>query len=135
MEISLHISNNEYTERTIYAWQEVWENICKMAYEKMEPIEKIITNPGALIVNGKMVSKNSEVGHCHYYASKTPVNDYLITLDYTWKIYSKKYGSTMPGVVPEFKELYVPRPIFDDMGIQKWFSHSFPNCKIFYWSE
>ena len=92
-------------------WESVWKCICEMAYENRPPCEKIIMKPGEI--------ENS-----------TKEED---TLTYTWKIYSKKHGSTMPGVVPEFKELYIPRHLFQDHGVYPWFRHSFPNCQIHFW--
>ena len=94
-------------------WQSVWQTICKMAYENEPPYERIIIQPEVI-----ELSINEED-----------------TLDYTWKIYSKKHGTTMPKVVPEFKELYVPRHLFEDLGIYPWFRHSFPNCEIHFWEE
>lgn len=93
------------------SWKSVWETICKMAYENEAPFEKIIIEPSEF-------SNNEEN-----------------TLDYTWKAYSKKHGSNMPGIVPEFKELYVPRILFENLGIYSWFRYSFPNCKVEFWKE
>ncbi len=94
-------------------WKSVWETICKMAYENGPLYEKIIIEPKVI-----ELSLNEED-----------------TLDYTWKKYSKKHGSKMPNVIPEFKELYVPRHLFEDLGIYPWFRYSFPNCHIQFWDE
>lgn len=93
------------------SWKEVWEKICKMAYENDIPCEKIIIEQNML--QDSIDEEN--------------------TLDYTWKIYSKKHGTNMPNTVLEFKELYVPRHLFENLGIYPWFRYSFPNCKISFW--
>ena len=92
-------------------WQSVWEKICKMTYEEDTPYESIIIYPGQI----KMSYEEED------------------TLDYTWRIYSKKHGLKIPVTVPEFKELYVPRHLFLSLGIKQWFQHSFPNCKVDLW--
>lgn len=90
-------------------WQNIWKDVCEMAYEKATPIEKIIIEPNEF----QYTEEN--------------------TLTYMWKKYSKKHGPIMPGIVYEFKELYVPKVLFEDLGIQTWFRYSFPNCKVSYW--
>lgn len=90
-------------------WQSIWQQICEMAYENTNPVEKIIIEPTDF--------EDKEEN----------------TLTYTWKQYSKKHGPIMPGVVYELKELYVPKSLFEDLGIYSWFRYSFPNCKISYW--
>lgn len=135
MEIPLNIHGNMYEQTTIQAWQNVWDRICKMAYEGTDICEKIITTPGIMRVNGKVVTDKRESAHTHEYARREPVNTYFLTLDNVWKQYSSYYGSTMPKVIPEFKELIVPYVLFNDIGVRCWFEHSFPNCKVYYWDE
>jgi len=40
-----------------------------------------------------------------------------------------------PVVVPELKEIYVPRILFTCLGVFTWFRHSFPNCQILFWED
>lgn len=54
-----------------------------------------------------------------------------LTLDYVWCEYSKKFKNVM--MVPELKRIYVPRTLFECLGVYKWFEYSFPNCDITFW--
>ena len=36
-------------------------------------------------------------------------------------------------VVPELVYLKVPRVLFEHIGVNSWFKHSFPNCKVELW--
>ena len=135
MEIPLFINGNRFEEHTIENWQQVWDDICKMAYERSPPREKIITTPGFIHINGELTNDKTEKTHTHEYSRSQPVNTYFLTLDNMWKQYSSFYGSRMPDVVPELKELVVPRVLYDSLGISNWFRHSFPNCKVTFWEE
>jgi hypothetical protein len=135
MEMPLYIHGNMYESVTLEAWQEIWDRICKMAYENKDICERIVTRPGILHVNGHIVSDKRESTHSAEYARREPVNSYFLTLENVWKQYSHFHGTQLPGVVPEFKELVVPYSLYNCLGVQAWFRHSFPNCKVFYWDE
>lgn len=135
MEIPLFINGNRFEEHTIDQWQQVWDKICKMAYEKAPPCEKIITSPGFVHINGEVTNDRTEKTHTYEYSRPQPLNTYFLTLDNIWKQYSSFYGPQMPDVVPELKELFVPRVLYDSLGISNWFRHSFPNCKVTFWEE
>jgi len=135
MEMPLYIHGNMYDHVTIEAWQQVWDMICKMAYENGPVYEKIVTTPGIMHVNGRVVHDKRESAHSQEYNRREPVNSYFLTLENIWKQYSLLYGTQMPDVVPEFKELIVPYSLYNCLGVQSWFRHSFPNCKVFYWDE
>ena len=71
-----------------------------------------------------------------FYGQRYAINDEQITLDYMWKEYSQKAGpGVMPRVVPELTQLHVPACLFYSLGVDSWFSHSFPNCKVTYWES
>ena len=135
MEIPLFINGNLFEEHTIEAWQQVWDIVCKMSYENTNICEKIITTPGFLHINGKLNNDKTEITHSHEYSRSQPLNTYFLTLDNIWKQYSKFHGLKMVHVVPEFKELFVPRVLFDSLGVSNWFRYSFPNCKVTFWEE
>ena len=131
----MFINGNRYETHTIEQWQEVWDRICKMAYEKTNICEKIVTKPGIFHLNGEVINDRSEKTHSYEYERSQPLNTYFLTLDNVWKQYSSFYGPKMPEVVPEFKELVVPRALFSSLGIDVWFRHSFPNCKVTFWES
>lgn len=134
MEIPLIIRDSKYDLETISMWQHIWQIICLMSYEKTSIIEEIITKPGVLIVHNVVNRDNSQLEHSEIYANKIPINDEEITLDYMWKIFSKKHKTIKElHVIPEFKKLHVPRTLFEDLGVKKWFEYSFPNCEITFW--
>jgi hypothetical protein len=62
-----------------------------------------------------------------------------ITLEHTWKSWSRlrdSNGAYLDAqVVPELKEIYVPRILFETIGVYAWFNHSFPNCSILFWED
>lgn len=97
-----------------------------MAYCKTYIIEDLITRPA---------SPFTEVEHTEIYNKRLCHNEYDITLDYTWKIYSKAFKTKMPHVIPELKRLHVPRILFEELGIRPWFKYSFPNCVVTFWEE
>ena len=134
MKAPLVVKERKYTYETINAWRDVWTLICQMAYEEHLPVSKIITSPGHVRIEGIAVPM-TEKEHSEYYSRQLPLNSEHITLDYMWKHYSKGYGTKMPGVVPELQELDVPRSLFQCLGVDSWFRHSFPNCKVIFWDE
>jgi hypothetical protein len=104
-----------YDGRTAKYWRDFWTILCEMAYLRHGVCEEIVIVPN----DGLFFIRN---------AKRLPEE---ITLDYTWKVYSSKYKE--PQVVPELKRMHVPRQLVEDLGIEKWFSYSFPNCKVTYW--
>lgn len=135
MEIPLCIRGDMYDGVTLEHWQQLWHNICKMAYEGEGVCEKIITRPGLLSIDGKIVANSSESMHSRQYGKTEPINSYFITLENVWRQYSEFHGPEQPKVIPELKELVVPYELFNCLGVQSWFRYSFPNCKVFYWDE
>ena len=133
MEIPLIIRDSLYDEETVQDWQYIWETICLMAYENKEIVRQIITKPGIMAIQGMVNTSKLESEHSDMYSNRSPANDEEITLDYMWK----RFSSTHPDVhiVEEFKYLHVPRPLFENLGIKKWFEYSFPNCKVTFWNE
>jgi len=54
-----------------------------------------------------------------------------LTLDFQWQ----KYQQLKPLVIPELKYIYVPKLLFESLGVYSWFRYSFPNCKIEFWEN
>lgn len=135
MEMPLYIHGNMYDHVTIEAWQHLWDKICRMAYEKKDICERIIAHPGIMHINGRVVSDKRESTHSREYNRREPVNSYFLTLENVWKQYSLFHGTQMPYEIPEFKELVVPYSLYNCLGVQSWFRHSFPNCKVYFWDE
>ncbi len=73
------------------------------------------------------------------YKNTNPTDFDKLTLDYVWKEYSEKRDSNNnfiePQVVPELRYLFVPRVLFESLGVYTWFRHSFPNCVIMFWEN
>ena len=135
MEIPLFINGNTFEAQTIEQWQYVWDKVCKMAYEKTDICEKIITRPGFIHLNGEVINNKTELEHSREYERAQPLNTYFLTLDNIWKQYSTFHGVKMPEIIPEFKELVVPRALFESIGIDNWFRYSFPNCTVKFWEN
>ena len=135
MEVHLFIDGNMYHTHTLEAWQNVWEKICKMAYEGTDICEEIVTYPGFLNINGRIINDRRESAHTLEYRRLEPVNSYFLTLENMWKQFSHLYADKYPLVVPEFKKLVVPYCLYNCLGVNSWFKHSFPNCKLYFWEE
>lgn len=133
MEVPLFVNGGMYESHTIESWQYVWDKICKMAYEGQGICESIVTRPGILHIDGRVIQDKTEVTHSKEYARQSNMNSYFLTLDNIWKQYSHLHNTKMPGVVPELKELVVPFVLYNDLGIEPWFRYSFPNCKVTFW--
>ena len=110
--------NMTFSDEKIQQWQSIWRQICNMAYLRQDIVEEIRVEPESE-VSGRFYEENS----C--------LNKDLLTLDYMWEIYSKKYPDVQ--VVPELKYLYVSKALFESLGIKKWFSFSFRNCVVELW--
>lgn len=136
MEIPLVVCDNKYSQETINKWKTIWSSICDMCYTGINIQEEIITNPGYFQVDDEVMMNSNEKEQSIFYGNQYPTNDKEITLDYTWKEYSQKADpGVMPSVVPEFKHLHVPIFLFYTFGVDAWFSHSFPNCKVTFWEN
>jgi hypothetical protein len=116
----------EVPQDVIDMWPSVWQQICDMAYYRKNITTHIIhinerTHPEFLAYENN--SKNFD----------------QLTLDYTWKQASSVRntdGTPIEAqVVPELREIYVPRVLFDTLGVFSWFNHSFPNCSILFWED
>ena len=132
MEIPLEIEDNVYSQKTVDKWVDVWNQICTMAYQGKNLQEKIVTFPSYIFINGCQISDNK---HSYRYSFNFPENYYSITLDNVWKQYSEYYGPENPKIIPELKEVFVPQPLFESLGVLPWFRYTFPNCKITYWEN
>lgn len=108
-----------YSFKTIAEWQKVWRVICDMAYDP------IATQHESIIVT----SENSEKDDARGYGSYTVQNQHLICLDEVWRAYDK----CSPFINKKLLKLHVPQVLFRCLGINSWFSFSFPNCEVTYW--
>jgi hypothetical protein len=133
MRITIDIKNNHYCPETLQGWFQIWSQVCRMAYNKENIVESIIAEPGIVSIDGLVLLNQTEEFHSKVYKKRVPINDEHITLDYVWSIYSKKYKYV--HIVPEFKELHVPKELFENLGVKQWFNYSFPNCKVTYWKR
>lgn len=132
MDIPLYVHGNMYDEVTIDAWQTVWDQICKMAYDGTNICETIITRPGLMHMDGEMIYNSN---HSDEYKKLKYVNSDFLTLDNIWKQYSHLYGTAEVKIIPEFKKLVVPRSLYECLGVKSWFRYSFPNCHVVFWDE
>lgn len=112
------MSRFSFREDVISEWKAVWSKLCDMAYKRQGIQEEVCVIP----------TSSNEV---HFYERNTCHNYDELTLDYTWEKYSKEYRDVY--TVPELKRIYVPRSLFECLGVYKWFEVSFPNCKIEFW--
>ena len=115
----------EVPQDVITKWQTVWQQLCDMAYYR------------------KNISPMISVDRDNYYDllryRVSAENFDQITLYYMWKQTSsvqKLDGTPIePLVVPELLEIYVPRVLFETLGVYQWFKHSFPMCSILFWED
>jgi hypothetical protein len=110
-----------YTFGTIAHWQRAWRVICDMAYDSNAIQYETIT----------IHSDDSDREDARAYGGYTVQNQHLICLDEVWRSYDKK----APFVNKTLKQVYVPRVLFNCLGVQNWFKFSFPNCEVHYWPE
>jgi len=112
-------------QEVINKWQDVWWYICDMAYYRKN-------------VSSSVHLKKIDYKELLAYTDSAK-NFEQITLDYIWKQASARRdpdGNYVdPVVVPELKEIYVPRILFTCLGVFTWFRHSFPNCQILFWED
>ena len=136
MEIPLLVRDHQYSAETVFAWQRIWKTICDMCYHGANIQEEIVTTPGYFQLDEEKMLSKSEKEQTHFYGQRYAINDEQLTLDYIWKDYSQSAGPGFtPLVVSEFKQLHVPACLFYTMGVDSWFSHSFPNCKVTFWEH
>jgi hypothetical protein len=134
MEIHLIVQDQQYCLETIEAWQYVWKILCDMSYSAGNIQTELRTKPGSFEVDDEVMMDSDEQQQSKFYGQRYPINDELLTLDYMWKAYSQRAGAGfVPRVVPELKSIHVPACLFYTLGVDQWFSHSFPNCKVTYW--
>ena len=104
-------------------WQSMWQHICDMAYYRKN------------ITDTLYVSENDYTSLLKYRMSNCK-NFHKLTLDYEWQKISNLRDDNgdflEPLVVPELKQIYVPRILFESVGVYPWFKHSFPNCTIMF---
>ena len=110
-----------YTFVTIKKWQKVWLALCDMAY-----------TPGAqtyerIIVRSDLSDKQDAM----LYSLKMATNQDLITFEHVWK----KFDKYQLLVCNELKELYVPKVLFECLGVKYLLQTSFPNCEVKFWED
>lgn len=93
-------------------WQETWQKLCDMAYYRKNVVSEFIVDG---LYEEILKLKNLEE----------------LTLDFQWK----NYQELKPLIIPELKYIYVPRILFESLGVYAWFKYSFPNCKIEFWEK
>ena len=105
-------------------WQAVWRTICEMSYYRRCLTDQIVVQPEDYKV-------------LEAYKNTNPTEFHELTLDYKWKAYSQSRDSDNnfiePQVVPELRRLFVPRILFESLGVYSWFRQSFPNCTVMFW--
>ena len=116
----------EVPQDIINKWQTVWKYITRMAYYRIDVVDNV------------SVTKHDYETLLKYSQSRCSNFD-EITLDYEWTLVSRCKDETgtfrLPLVVPELREIYVPRILFETLGVYSWFKHSFPNCTILFWED
>jgi len=107
-------------------WPAVWRTICEMSYYRNFLTDEIV-----------IPMENYEL--LETYKNINPTEFHKLTLDHTWKQYSERRDMNSnfiePQIVPELKYLFVPRILFDSLGVRSWFQFSFPNCKVEFWED
>jgi hypothetical protein len=97
-------------------WQETWQRLCDMAYYRKNVVSEFV-------VDGLLGDLEQELLESN--------NIEELTLDFQWQ----KYQQLKPLVIPELKYIYVPKTLFESLGVYSWFRYSFPNCKIEFWEN
>jgi hypothetical protein len=107
-------------------WQALWKTICEMSYHR-----RCLTYEIARPMEDYQLMEK--------YKNTNPSDFYKLTLDCTWKEYSERRDTDNnfiePQVVPELRFIFIPRILFDSLGIRSWFQFSFPNCKVQFWED
>jgi hypothetical protein len=112
--------------QTIEKWQGIWNHVCQMSFYRKKIVEQLqisIDDYDALLRYKNIHSLEFE----------------KLTLDYTWKQFSQIRESNGDfidiKVVPELTFIYVPRILFETLGVYAWFKSSFPYCVICFWED
>jgi hypothetical protein len=118
----------EIPAEIVQKWQSVWKKICNMAYGDSSNISFVC-----------VPLDEHEYREILKYKTEKYVNYDQIMLDHMWQKISsvKDENGNFPEakVFPDLKEIYVPRVLFETMGVFQWFQHSFPNCTIMFWED
>jgi len=116
----------EVPQETVQKWQAIWQQICDMAYFRKNITDKVV------------IPMNDYTTILKYKTSRYQ-NFHELTFDYQWQKNSSirdESGYYLEAlVVPELKEIYVPRILFQSMGVLNLFKHSFPNCLVLFWED
>jgi hypothetical protein len=120
-EITQEFEKMYYSFQTIREWQKVWKAVCEMGYN---PEAKQYTS---IVVH----SETSDAIDGNLYGYYTVQNQHLICLDTVWRDYDR----LTPIINKNLKTIYVPRVLFNCMGVINWFHFSFPNCEVKFWNE
>lgn len=126
-----------YSTSCVSSWDYIWRLLIDMAYSsKNIHLKSIIIQSGSIVEHDdtRVTVREKELAsvHAKFYEKSDSTNDEFLTLEHAWR----KYGRhEMPKVVPELERLFVPRVLFNCLGVTSWFRHSFPNCKIAYWED
>jgi len=108
-----------YDDKTVNAWKDVWDAVLNMAYLQKDKVERII-----------VTSENPKDNE--YYSKKIPSNYHDITFESAWLNFCAK-NKIESQVVPQLKEIFVPKALFECLGVYSFFMYSFPNCVIKFW--
>jgi len=107
-------------------WQNIWHKVCDMAYHRRN-----------ILVSITAIPQEDELSSLVEYYAKYDIEH--LKLDFIWKRVSQLRDENnaflQPLVVPELRQIYVPRLLFESDGVYAWFEHSFPNCVIFFWED
>ena len=119
------------------SWDYIWRLLIDMAYSsKNIHLKSIIIQNGSFVehfdTSVTVREKEASSVHAKFYDKADSTNVDLLTLEHAWRKYG---GHEMPKVVPELERLFVPRSLFYCLGVNSWFRHSFPNCRIAYWED
>lgn len=113
-------------QQTLEKWQTIWQQVCEMAYYKKNVVEQL------------QISVDDYDSLIRYKNNHRDQFDELM-LDFTWKQFSQNRdtnGNFIEAlVVPELTFIYVPRILFETIGVYSWFKFSFPNCVIYFWED
>lgn len=114
----------EVPQNTIQKWQATWSKLLDMAYHR------------------KNVTRDFWVENTHYddlyIWSKHARNFESIQFETMWRKYDVRGidGNYIdPQPVLEVEHIYVPRILFETLGIKTFLHMSFPNARLSYWED
>jgi|LakMenEpi03Aug12_release.lakeMendotaPanAssembly.Ray.scaffolds.fasta_scaffold526904_2 hypothetical protein len=108
----------EPEQELINKWQNFWERLCRMAYYREGVVKKLEVYIGD-------IDEYMKIKNCNYFP---------LTLSYMWSKTSNESISDTQ-LVEELEHLFVPRILFETLGVYTWFEYTFPNCKIEFWED